>query len=479
MMLTRFVRVQLAIFLVLTLIGVSVMAVKYIRVGDLLGIGQDTITVDLPYTGGLYESANVTYRGSNVGRVTSVDLTDSGVTARLSVDSGAHIPQDTDVEIRSVSAIGEQYVEFLPRTDKGPYLGNGAEIAQSRVTMPKSIGPILDKADALLDSVPQDKLTTLVDETFTAFHGAAPDLKKLIESSKKLIDEAQDSADATKSLLAELGPLLDTQVISSDDLRDWVRNLAQFTGQLDTNDPQIRSVLDHAPDTLAQAEGLFRDVEHSLPLLMANAVTLGEVTYTYNDSIQQMLVVYPALMSALQTLTIFASHHGDQLPLDFHLELNQPPACTMGYLSPSQRRPPNEVSIPATPDGIYCQAPQDSPIAVRGARNSPCPDHPGKRAPTPAECNDPRGYVPLGENPTPFSAPQPDVPGVPPGTYQELGDGHIGTASYDPGTGKYVGPEGNVNVDESLAPGGEDDGAAQGDSWQALLTAPSDSDEGE
>src|SRR5699024_7963540 len=144
MMLTRFVRVQLAIFLVLTVIGLSVMAVKYVRVGELLGIGQDTITVNMPVTGGLYETANVTYRGSNVGTVTSVDLTDSGVKARLSVDSDAHIPQDTDVEIRSMSAIGEQYVEFLPRTDKGPYLGNGAEIPQSRVTMPTPIGPILD-----------------------------------------------------------------------------------------------------------------------------------------------------------------------------------------------------------------------------------------------------------------------------------------------------------------------------------------------
>lgn len=477
MMLSRFVRIQLVIFLILSIIGVTVMATQYMHVGRMLGIGQDSMTVDMPTTGGLYENANVTYRGSNVGRVTSVDLTDTGVKARLSVDGDARIPQDTDVAVRSVSAIGEQYVEFLPRTDKGPYLGDGAEIPQDRVTMPADIGPILDKADALLSTVPREKLTTLVDETFTAFDGVGPDLRKLIESSKTLITDAQDSSDATKSLLAELGPLLQTQVISGDDLKSWVHDLAQFTGQVRADDAQVRSVLDHAPDTVLQAQQTFQDVQQTLPLLMANAVTLGKVTYTYNDSIQQMLVVYPALMAALQTLTIYAQNHGNKLPLDFHLELNEPPACSVGYLAPDQRRPPNEVDIPVTPDGIYCKLPQDSPIAVRGARNAPCPDQPGKRAPTPALCEDPQGFVPSGENPTPFGPPQQRVPGVPPGTYQGLGQPNpdqIGTASYDPGTGKYVAPDGTVTVDTSLVPAddtGQGDGDA-GDSWQALLSGP-------
>jgi len=95
MMLSRFIRIQLVIFLILSIVGVTVMATQYMRVGSLLGIGQDSITVDLPSSGGLYENANVTYRGSNVGRVKSVELTRDGVKAHLSVDSGADVPEDT------------------------------------------------------------------------------------------------------------------------------------------------------------------------------------------------------------------------------------------------------------------------------------------------------------------------------------------------------------------------------------------------
>ena len=35
----------------------------------LFGVGRYTVTVELPQAGGLYRSGNVTYRGTEVGRV--------------------------------------------------------------------------------------------------------------------------------------------------------------------------------------------------------------------------------------------------------------------------------------------------------------------------------------------------------------------------------------------------------------------------
>jgi hypothetical protein len=44
---------------------------------------------------------------------------------------------------------------------------------------------------------------------------------------------------------------------------------------------------------------------------------------------------------------------------------------------------------------LYCKLPQDSPLAVRGARNYPCMGHPGKRAPTVEICNSDKPFMPL------------------------------------------------------------------------------------
>lgn len=473
MILSRFVRIQLVVFLVLTVVGVSVMALSYVQLPSMVGIGRDAVTVKMPSAGGLYKHANVTYLGSTVGTVKAVNLTDTGVEAKLSIDSGADIPEDSIASVRSVSAIGEQYVEFTPQSDGGPFVGDGSVVPQSSVEMPTDIGPILDEANALLAVIPRDQLTTLIDETFLAFNDSAGDLKVLVESAKAVVQEATDSVEPTTTLIEELGPLLNTQVVSGAEMRAWVNNLASFTGQLVKSDPELRSVLENAPGTTSVADQLLQDINPSLPLMLANTAGVGQVALTYNDSIQQLLVVYPALMSTLQTVVQKAEKNGNKLPLDFHLQLNDPAACSMGYLSPEQRRPPSDVTIPVTPEGIYCRIPQDSSDSVRGARNSPCPNHPGKRAPTPELCEDPQGYVPLGESVKPFGPSQPLVPGVAPSPYQGLGD--IETAAYNPGTGEYVGPDGEVYVDRSLVQSGAGDATgAPADSWQAMMSTPTD-----
>ena len=71
-MLTRFVRTQLAIFVTVSVIGVTAMALLYVQVPTLLGIGRYTVTLELPSTGGLYRFSNVTVRGVQVGKVTDV-----------------------------------------------------------------------------------------------------------------------------------------------------------------------------------------------------------------------------------------------------------------------------------------------------------------------------------------------------------------------------------------------------------------------
>ena len=73
--------------------------------------------MQLPEAGGLYERGNVTYRGTEVGQVKSVHLTDSGVEAVLSLRSDVKIPSNLDAEVHSQSAVGEQYLALLPRTD--------------------------------------------------------------------------------------------------------------------------------------------------------------------------------------------------------------------------------------------------------------------------------------------------------------------------------------------------------------------------
>ncbi|NKR79985.1 MCE family protein, partial [Rhodococcus hoagii] len=139
MMLSKFVKIQLVIFSILTVIGLVVMATQYVRLQDMAGIGRYKVTVELPSTGGLYRNANVTFRGTTVGKVEEVRLSDSGVEAVLNVDSAYDIPANVNADVRSVSAVGEQFVDLVPPEDSSSsnHLRAGDVIPVSRTSVPQ------------------------------------------------------------------------------------------------------------------------------------------------------------------------------------------------------------------------------------------------------------------------------------------------------------------------------------------------------
>jgi phospholipid/cholesterol/gamma-HCH transport system substrate-binding protein len=393
-MLTRFVRIQLAIFAVVGLIGVIAMALFYVQVPTLLGIGRMTVSLELPATGGLYRFANVTYRGVQVGKVTAVGLTPDGVKATLSLDGSPNIPANLHAEVRSVSAVGEQYVDLQPRTGTGPYLHNGSVIALRDTTIPQAVGPMLDQVSSLIKSIPQDKVSQLLDESFRAFNGSGFDLGSLSDSTSRISADANKIADRARTLTEDVGPLLNSQVRTADSVKTWARSLAGISDVLATDDSKFRTVLKNGPDALEEASRLLEQIKPTLPVLLANLGTIGQIGLTYHASIEQLLVLLPPVNTVL--LTSAPANHPDGLPVgDFALTIEDPPICTVGFMPPSQWRSPADQTVIDTPDGLYCKLPQDSPIAVRGARNYPCMGHPGKRAPTVEICNSDKPFMPL------------------------------------------------------------------------------------
>ena len=124
-MLTRFIKIQLVLFTILTMIAITVLGVYYLRLPSIAGIGQYELKADLPRSGGLYATANVTYRGTQIGKVTEVKPTENGARATMSIDNRYKIPVDASANVHSVSAIGEQYLDLVSTGNPGQYLSPG------------------------------------------------------------------------------------------------------------------------------------------------------------------------------------------------------------------------------------------------------------------------------------------------------------------------------------------------------------------
>ena len=162
-MLTRFIKFQLGTFVVLTVLALIGLSIYYLRLPSLAGIGQYTLSVDLPSAGGLYKTSNVTYRGVTIGQVTDIEPTEKGARATLRIADRYQIPVDASANVRSVTAIGEQYLDLVSDGKTGQYFAAGQTITKSTIPMP--VGPALDNAYRAIAAIPSDKIPSVLDET--------------------------------------------------------------------------------------------------------------------------------------------------------------------------------------------------------------------------------------------------------------------------------------------------------------------------
>ena len=109
-----------------------------------VGIGAYNVDANFVAGGGLYENANVTYRGVTVGRVEAVGLTNDGVVAHMRLNSDTPVPENVTATVKSVSAVGEQYIDLVPPDDPSTaMLRDGANIGQDRTAIGQDIAGLL------------------------------------------------------------------------------------------------------------------------------------------------------------------------------------------------------------------------------------------------------------------------------------------------------------------------------------------------
>ena len=392
--LKRGVRIQLVVFAVLTVVALVVLGWYYLRLPTLAGVGTYSVGVDLPTSAGLYATANVTYRGTTIGRVAQVSPSKTGVRAELRIESRYQVPADASANVHSVSAVGEQYLDLVSDVTGGPYLRGGETI--TKVTVPQPIGPALDAVNSTLDALPQDKLAALLDETSTAVGGIGPDLQRLVDSTQAIGGDLAANVGAINDIIVNSGPLLESQVNSRDAIGRWARNVRDLAAQTEANDGALRDGLRDAAPTADQIDAVFTDVRDGLPQLLANTEIVFDILKRYNGSLEQALVFLPQGASIAQTVV---APFPRSAALSFRLGINSPPPCLTGFLPASQWRSPADTSTIPSPGKMYCKIPKEAQNVVRGARNYPCVDVPGKRAATVEECLSDQPYVPAGTNP--------------------------------------------------------------------------------
>ena len=294
---------------------------------------------------------------------TDLRLSKDGVVVDAKIKRGVKIPKDTKVVVENRSAVGEQYLDFQPRSDSGPDLADGdSDPAQGHRHTPCASTRSCSTSTRPSTRSTSSDLATVVDELGTGVRRrrrrtcsacidsgdaltrsateALPETIKLIDDGRIVLDTQRDTSGADQDLRQELRrPVRDPQDLRR---RPAARARPRRRGLQGARDPDQGQP--------GQPRGPAGQPDHRRPGDRPRGV----------DGIQQLLVTYPDVVAGGYTVV-----PGDGTA-HFGLRAGPGPAG----LHPGLRR---HRSAPTRRPRATCRRSTPAPGAPRrAARGPPC-----------------------------------------------------------------------------------------------------------
>lgn len=355
------------------LIGGTYLLVNVMRVNPLRS--TYTVIVNLDRSGGLQPGNDVTLRGYRVGEVSDLQLVDdgAGIQAKAEIDSRYDIPVDTKVAVQALSGAGEQYIDFRPAVDQGPYLTDGSAITfdPERVSTPVPVSSVLENSSDLIAQVDPEHFAVILNELDTALSGGPDQLRSLIEGVS-LVTAGMDSLlPQTTHLIANLRTIAGTTSQAQPDLGTLTANSRVLFDQFNKANAELINVLDQAPGQFAKVTATLDSTSDPITALAGNFIALTRAAQLRTPA---LAALFPALELGGAALGVPAHDNEFHTILDIWFR----PYCQ--YQSTPVKT--QVVQDGTLPRWNYCDSPGPGE-QIRGAVNAPRPDIPNNGATIP------------------------------------------------------------------------------------------------
>jgi phospholipid/cholesterol/gamma-HCH transport system substrate-binding protein len=348
----------------IALVLVIVVGVYYIGVDVLryrIGAQSFTVTALMPEGGGLYQGADVTYRGVDVGNVTSLTPSPTGVVVKLAINPGSKVPDNGLAKVKELSALGEQYLDFQPTTDGAPYLHAGTVIPASRVVLPTPIGTTLIDVGSFLDSVNQQDLQTVENFIYTAFIGTGPSLHNIVVTGQQLFSALVAAQPETVNLIVDGETDLTTLQATDGDLQTFSGGLAQLTGELKDSDQALQGLINNGAAVSNVGDKFFASYEAAAAGAIESLSTDSAASDKYQPAVKALFQVLPVVAGDLA-----ATASNGQIGGEITFNLGDP-VCS--YI-PGAEMPGPTQAVASAPLDNFCGT-RASNLLQRGSYNSP------------------------------------------------------------------------------------------------------------
>jgi virulence factor Mce-like protein len=331
------------------------------------------ISMEVHDISGLVVGSSVQLRGVAIGEVNSISTSVSAATVNFYIDGRYKIPVDSDIRLENLSALGEAYIELVPRSEGGPMLHDGQRLATEAITQPPSISDLATTVVRVLNQFDPAALQRIIGEADVALPNPTTVLPNLSRAATLVRNAAATMHGKGRDLLDNFQVLLRNA--------QWVGPVLAFNTPYLTkmgadfaalNDAAVVLHDRGAPQTLHNLSHLVGRLEHFLDHSGGDIKVLMQSMLPYLNDISGALMNF-------DTAQIFHNMLAS-VPEDGAITLH--------------------VTIPDA------RAPENPPAGAPAAPAAPTPPTPAVNPPAPAAVAPTAGVPPTAD------APGPTTPGA-------------------------------------------------------------------
>jgi len=323
---SRSILARLVALIVVTIAGVYYVAFDAVGVHV---IDQPYhVKVIMPAAGGIYQDAYVTYRGVEIGKVSSLHLEQHDVVAVLALNHGTKVPSNVTATVRELTAAAEQYMDLVPATadPPGAYLKPGDTITNA--TIPVSIGQLLNTLNSLVNSLSAQDLNTLSSALATGLRDAGGNLRTIIIDGNTLVQALQSAIPGTQELIKGGDTVLSTFNATSNDFATFSANLNTLSAQVKASNSDLVALLRNGSAAGKTLDQFLAQTHDPTIGLIDDLASSTNVAYQNQAAIRALFEVLPLFATDVSETVSGGQVH---FQIDFN---NASPVCSYTPMLP-------------------------------------------------------------------------------------------------------------------------------------------------
>jgi virulence factor Mce-like protein len=375
------------------------------------------VTATFPKAGqNIYPGSVVDYLGVQVGKVSSIDLSNLQAKFVMKINKGFQIPTDARATLTPESFFGNEVVELnFPTGTHRPYVGSGGTIGPNTVN--GQLADLINSTVPLLEQISPQDLNTLVAESNVALQGQAPEIKEGLQAGLKLSGYLAQTMDAQNRLLDSSNRVAATFVPDTGPINRISGNVNQALPVLNQAEASFQHLLDTVTPLAGQLADFLSRYHPDLVSIVNSGADISRLVVAQGPNVGE-------LTTALDTFIRFITNGANNLTPS----TASPPGQRFAYFQNFAQWSQIDNLVCALLGPVEANQPPNSPITqlagklASGSTYLHCAPPPGPALPSAA--------IPSGAAPNPAAAsPAAANPSTPAAAAQQLLNNALGGVS--------------------------------------------------